>query len=120
MASFSQVRSISFASNKKNRELKGKIGSVVATEEMHLQVQHARQLVKSHFPDRSLSCEKMFKRSKAIQGLVPQSCVVYGGLYGVGFKLVRELCLSGSQRVIILSPLPLSMLSKERFDLLQG
>jgi hypothetical protein len=60
------------------------------------------------------------KMSQSLRSLgVPQTCLVYEGLYGVGFYIVQSLCAIGVERIVVLSQFSPSTRTQQRFDQLK-
>ena len=61
-----------------------------------------------------------FKMREALQTAgVPRVCVVYEGVYGVGFAVVQALCGVGVERVVVLSAFALTKRALCRFEQLK-
>jgi hypothetical protein len=80
---------------------------------------HALKLLSSHFPQ--FSVDSLHERLEFMKSIgCPQTSVVYEGLYGIGFQIVKYLCLFGVEKILVLSRFPLSNDSRKRFHELEG
>lgn len=83
------------------------------------QICHAKKLISQFFSH--ISVDSVRDRLQYVQSLgCSQTAVVYEGLYGIGFQVVKQLCLMGVEKILILSQFSISKDTQKRFSELEG